>query len=110
MRERADDLRRAELMVWVVERIARDGVTDPQRVRALTAEALSSFPETPIDVDRVLAAAGALREAERRWAALSPGEELVLDWRDDRRSTAGRPARARRDGPRRRAAGSRRSS
>jgi hypothetical protein len=110
MRQRADDLRRAELMVWVTERVARDGITDPRRVRALLTEALSSFPETTIDAERVLAAAGALREAERRWAALSPGEELVLEWREDRRSAAGRPPRVRRDGPRRRAAGSRRSS
>jgi len=100
MRERADGLRRAELMVWVTERVARDGVTDPRRIRARLAEALSSFPEASIEVDRVLAAAGALREVERRWAALSPGEELVLEWPEDRRSAAGR-----RDRPRRRPAG-----
>ena len=99
MRERADGLRRAELMVWVTERVARDGVTDSRRIRALLAEALSTFPEAPIEVERVLAAAGALREAERRWAALSPGQELVQEWREDRR-----PA-GRRDGPRRRAEG-----
>jgi len=99
MRERADGLRRAELMVWVTERVARDGVTDPRRIRALLAEALSSFPEAPIEVERVVAAAGAFRDAERRWAALAPGEELVLPWREDRRPAAGR-----RDGPRRRAA------
>jgi len=99
MRERADGLRRAELMVWVTERVSRDGVTDPRRIRALLAEALSSFPEAPIEVERVVAAAGAFRDAERRWAALAPGEELVLPWREDRRPAAGR-----RDGPRRRAA------
>lgn len=99
MRERASGLRRAELMVWVTERVARDGVTDPRRIRALLAEALSSFPEAPIEVERVVAAAGAFRDAERRWAALAPGEELVLAWREDRRPAAGR-----RDGPRRRAA------
>ena len=99
MRERADGLRRAELMVWVTERVSRDGVTDPRRIRALLAEALSSFPEAPIEVERVVAAAGAFRDAERRWAALAPGEELVLAWREDHRPGAGR-----RDGPRRRAA------
>ena len=82
-------------MVWVTERVARDGVTEQRRVRALLTEALSSFPEAPIDAERVLAAAGALHEAMRRWVALSPGEELVLEWREDRRSASGRPARAR---------------
>jgi len=47
MRERSDGLRRAELMVWLTERVARDGVTAPQQVRAMAAEALSSFPEAP---------------------------------------------------------------
>ena len=35
MRERSDGLRRAELMVWLTERVARDGVTAPQQVRAM---------------------------------------------------------------------------
>ena len=98
-RERADGLRRAELMVWLTERVARDGVADPQRVGAMTAEALSSFPAAQVDAERVLAAAAALREAEERWAALSPGEELVEQWPERRpaRSTV-RPTRARPEG------------
>ena len=84
MRERSDGLRRAELMVWLTGRIAEQGVTSPERVRAATQEALSTFPGASVDADRVLAASRALREAEERWAALSPGDELVLEWRDRR--------------------------
>jgi hypothetical protein len=108
MRERADGLRRGELMVWLAERVARDGVTDVRRVHAMAAEALSSFPEAQVDPAVVLAAAAALREAEERWAALVPGDELVEEWpalRPTRptRPEAGRAARARHDGhPRRR--------
>lgn len=107
MRERADGLRRAELMVWLVERVVRDGVTAPDRIRAMAAEALSSFPEAPpVEPGQVLTAAAALRDAEKRWAALSPGGELVEEWPE------GRPARptARPHGrePRRRRAGARR--
>ena len=106
MRERADDLRRGELMVWLTERIARDGVTEPGRVRAMAAEALSSFPEAHVDAERLLVAAGALREAEERWAALSPGEELVEEW-PERRPTRRTPQLRRRE-PRPRSAGARR--
>ena len=106
MRERSDGLRRAELMVWLTERVARDGVTAPQQVRAMAAEALSSFPEAQVDAEQVLAAARALQAAAERWAALSPGEELVVEWPDGRsRRAASRP---RRPEPRRRAVGGRR--
>jgi hypothetical protein len=100
MRERADGLRRAELMVWLTERVARGEVAVPQRVRTMAAEALSSFPEARVDTERVLAAASALRAAEERWAALSPGEELVEQWpaRRAARSPVPGAARARRDG------------
>ena len=104
MRERRDDLRRAELMVWLTGRIAREGVTSPERVRAAAREALSTLPGASVDEHAVLAASRALRDAETCWAALSPGEELVMEWREDRpdRSAAGRAARARREGrPRR---------
>lgn len=99
MRERADDLRRGELMVWLTERVAHDGITEPQRVRAMAAEALSSFPDASVDAERVLAAASALRAAAERWAALSPGEELVEQWPERRTArTVPDAARARRDG------------
>ena len=84
MRERSDDLRRAELMVWLTGRIAREGVASPERVRAAAREALSTFRDASVDEHAVLAASRALREAERRWAALAPGEELVLEWPDRR--------------------------
>lgn len=99
MRERSDDLRRAELMVWLTGRIARDGVTSPERVRIAAQEALSTFPGAAVDENAVLAANRALTEAERRWAALAPGEELVLEWPD---------RRAHRPGPQRGAGADRR--
>ena len=101
MRERSDGLRRAELMVWVTQRIAEQAVTSPERVRAATQEALSTFPGASVDEQRVIAAGRALREAEQRWAALSPGEELVVDWPDRReRRPVPHRARAGRDGRR----------
>jgi hypothetical protein len=84
MRERSDGLRRAELMVWLTGRVAEQGVTSPERVRAAAQEALSTFPGASVDADRVLAASRALREAEERWAGLRPGEELVVDWPEHR--------------------------
>jgi hypothetical protein len=105
MRERSDGLRRAELMVWLTERVARDGVTTPHQVRAMAAEALSSFPEAQVDAEQVLAAARALQAAAERWAELSPGEELVVEWPDGRSRRAA--PRSRRPEPRRRAVGGR---
>ena len=99
MRERSDDLRRAELMVWLTGRIAREGVTSPERVRIAAREALSTFPGASVDENAVLAASRALQEAERRWAALSPGEELVMEWPERRTN---RQPRRRRPEPRRR--------
>ena len=107
MRERADGLRRGELVVWLVERVVHDGVTAPDRIRAMAAEALSSFPEAPpVEPDQVLAAAAALRDAAKRWAALSPGEELVEEWPEQRPHRA--TTRTRRREPRRRRAGAHR--
>jgi hypothetical protein len=72
----------------------------------MAAEALSSFPEAQVDAEQVLAAARALQAAAERWAKLSPGEELVVEWPDGRsRRAASRP---RRPEPRRRAVGGRR--
>ena len=93
MRERSDDLRRAELMVWLTGRIARDGVTSPERVRIAAREALSTFPGASVDENAVLAACRALQEAERRWAALTPGEELVPGVAGAPHPTAGAAAR-----------------
>ena len=71
-------------MVWLTGRIAREGVTSPERVRSAARDALSTFPGASVDADAVLAASRALQEAERRWAALAPGEELVLEWPERR--------------------------
>ena len=92
LRERRDGLRRAELVVWLTERVARGGVTSTQRVRAAAREALSTMPGTSVDPERVIAAGRALREAEQRWARLRPGEEIVAEWPEprSRRPRAGR--------------------
>jgi hypothetical protein len=95
LRERRDGLRRAELVVWLTERVARGGITSPQRVRAAVREALSTMPGASIDAERVIAAGRALREAERQWSRLRPGEEIVVEWpepRSRRPRAAGRPA------------------
>jgi hypothetical protein len=92
LRERRDGLRRAELVVWLTERVARSGITSAERVRAAAREALSTMPGTSVDAERVLAASHALREAERRWARLRPGEELVVEF-PERRGRAPRNRR-----------------
>jgi len=84
LRERRDGLRRAELVVWLTERVARSGITSPPRVEAAAREALSTMPGASVDAERVIAASRALREAEQRWARLRPGEELVVEWPERR--------------------------
>ncbi len=94
LRKHRDGLRRAELVVWLTERVARAGITSPQRVRAATREALSTMPGTSVDAERVIAAARALREAEQQWARLRPGEELVVEWPERRMRGPRGPRRA----------------
>jgi hypothetical protein len=101
LRKHRDGLRRAELVVWLTERVARRGITSPQRVGAAARELLSGMPGASFDAEQVIAGAHALREAERRWARLRPGEELVVEWPERRLrgprgrcrpDAAGRPA------------------
>jgi hypothetical protein len=84
LRGRRDGLRRAELVVWLTERVARGDITSPQRVRAAAREALSTMPGASVDAERLIAAARALREAEQRMARLRAGEELVVEWPERR--------------------------
>ena len=93
MRERSDGLRRAELMVWLTGRVAREGVTSPERVRAAARGGAVDVPGRLGRRERRCSRrAGALQEAEERWAALSPGEELVVEW-PERRPAGRRRAR-----------------
>lgn len=85
IRARADRLQRAELMAGLVMRVADQRMSTTGQVRKAAREALSTVPDDTVDEPRVLAAATTLREYARRWAGLSAGEELVVDWPERRR-------------------------
>jgi hypothetical protein len=68
-RERAGQIRRAEALADVVGRLARGAPVLP-------AEATAAG----VDAARLADAARALRDAGRRWAALEPGAEWVVEW------------------------------
>ncbi|MGY1742141.1 MULTISPECIES: hypothetical protein [unclassified Blastococcus] len=76
-RERAAAIGRAEALADLVHRLADGAAVLPGEV------ARSGVP-----ADRLAAAAGALRAAERRWAALRPGEEWVQEWPSAARRSA----------------------
>jgi hypothetical protein len=78
-RERADRIQRAEGLADVVARLARGAEVLPQE--------LVGAGNDPV---RLTAAAQGLRDAGRRWAAMRPGEEWVVEW------TTARPAVSRR--------------
>ena len=80
IRGHSDGLLRAELMADLVERVAEERITSVDRVRAVAAEVLSTLPDPTVDESRVIAAAESLREVADRWAGLSPGDELVMEW------------------------------
>ena len=80
IRARSDRLLRSELMPHLVERIVAEGITSPDDVAKVAEEVLSTLPDARVDEVKVIAAAKALQETERRWAALAPGDELVFDW------------------------------
>jgi putative acetyltransferase len=88
LRERRDGLRRAELVVWLTERVARGGVTSPQRVRAAAREALSTMPGSSVDAERVIAfetpAEADLVDALRDDASWLPGLSVVATDRTGR--------------------------
>jgi hypothetical protein len=76
-RERAGRIGHAEALADVVGRLARGAPVLP-----------AELPAAGVDAARLTAAAAALRDAGRRWAALEPGAEWVVEWR----SPAGAPA------------------
>ncbi|MCZ2828680.1 hypothetical protein O2W14_07550 [Modestobacter sp. VKM Ac-2986] len=80
-RERGSRIQQAEQLADVVGRLARGAEVLPAEVAG------SGHPAARLD-----AAAAALRVAQRSWAALPPGETLVLEW-------AGPGRRSRRQGP-----------
>ncbi len=105
MRERSDDLRRAELMVWLTGRIAREGVTSPERVRIAAREALSTFPGASVDENAVLArAAGRCRRRRQRLGGAGAGRGARA-WSGRSAAPAGRGRSAGRGANRGRARG-----
>ena len=68
-RERAERIGRAEALADVVGRLARSAPVLPAELTA-----------TGVGADRLTAAARVLRDAGRRWAALEPGAEQVVEW------------------------------
>lgn len=84
VRDRGQRLLRAELMAGLVEHIAHTDTPSPDYVRAAAREALSTLPDSSVDAQQVIRAAGCLRDFEYRWARLSPGETIVVQWRQPR--------------------------
>lgn len=68
-RERAAAIGRAEALADLVHRLADGAEVLPGEVQ-----------RSGVPADRLAAAAEALREAGRRWAAMRPGEVWVQDW------------------------------
>lgn len=68
-RERRSRIQQAELLADVVGRLAGGADVLPQEI------ADSGHPAGQLD-----AAAAALREAQRSWAGLRPGQTLVVEW------------------------------
>ena len=68
-RERAGRIGSAEALADVVGRLARGAPVLPAELAA-----------AGVDTARLAAAARALRDAGRRWAALEPGAEWVVEW------------------------------
>ncbi|GAB3957432.1 hypothetical protein GCM10029978_000110 [Actinoallomurus acanthiterrae] len=85
IRSRSDRLQRAELMAGLVERIAAERLTSIDAVAKAAREALSTLPDTKVDESKAIRAATALQDTAGRWAALVPGDELVLEWPGKRR-------------------------
>src|SRR5918994_534950 len=59
-------------MVLLTGRVAEQGVTSPERVRAAAQEALSTFPGASVDADRVPAATGSAPRRRRPGTATGP--------------------------------------
>lgn len=84
-REYGPALHRAELLGGFVELVANDDGADAEGVRLLARQWFTTEPDFTVDPATVLRAAGALRQAARRWRALRVGEEYVCEWPAHRR-------------------------
>lgn len=76
-RDRQPEIVYAELMANLIERI--DGLDD-SAIRRVTAETLSTLPPPYPSPAELRPALAAVREAQARWRALRPGEDLELTW------------------------------
>jgi hypothetical protein len=97
IRANESTLRRAELVGGLIERLAGIDPLDPATVRQACASGFATLlpdrwpgthmyqPDGSVDMPRVLAAAGRLRQAATDWQALPVGGELVVDWPAHRR-------------------------
>ena len=90
IRERRDDLQRAELLGGFIERMADE--PDSADVRTVTAAFGSRLSPMP-DPAAISRAVTALRMAQQRWRAMPVGGRMVLEWPAHRRMSA--PARRR---------------
>jgi hypothetical protein len=95
---RTDELTRAEVMVKVTCRIARDG---RDRDRGSVARLAGDWSPAPDALDAMPQVCAELREAAERWAALRVGEALAFDWPVPSRRTASRGTARTRRGARR---------
>jgi hypothetical protein len=68
-RERTAAIARAEAVADLVHRLARGEEVLPSQRSAAA-----------VPTDRLASAVDALRDAERRWAALTPGDTRTLEW------------------------------
>lgn len=84
IRARSDRLQRAELMAGLVKRIAAERLTSTDAVAKAARDALSTLPDAKVDESKAITAAKVLEDTARRWAALVPGDELVLEWPEKR--------------------------
>jgi hypothetical protein len=80
IRANRERLQRAELIGGFVERVAAMPEPTEARIARFAESWLATLPDGDVDLQRAAAAAVAVREMDRRWRALSVGDELTVDW------------------------------
>ena len=75
-----DRIQRAEVIGGFIEQVAALANPTPADVARLARQSLSTRSDGDLDFEQTTVAADALREMAARWAALSVGGELTLDW------------------------------
>ncbi|MFC7484556.1 hypothetical protein ACFQX7_37305 [Luedemannella flava] len=80
IRANRDRLQRAELIGGFVERVAETPGATPASIGRFARLYLANLPGDQLHLDRVPAAAAALRTAADRWRALAIGDELTVEW------------------------------